>query len=153
VQRISSSRRVGGPTFFLIALGVLFVLPMARVAPGLGKILFVPVAAGWVTLSVRAARAGLYVAPDALTVRKVWSTRVIPRADVTELDWGMSWVPNFEACLLIRHVGGRPVLVPSVPAGRFFDTPEEGVAKLAHHIEQAYIAAATGPSLGQRTGD
>lgn len=150
MQRISSARRVGGPTFFLTAVGVLFVLPMTWVAPGLGKVLFVPVAAGWGTLVVRAARAGLYVGADTLTIRKVWSTRVIPRAEVTGLDWGMSWVPNLEACLLVRHSGGRPVLVPSVPAGRFFDTPEEGVAKLAEQIEQAYSAAVTEQGPGQR---
>lgn len=73
-----------------------------------------------------------------------------PRAEVTKLDWGMSWVPNLEACLLVRHSGGRPVLVPSVPAGRFFDTPEEGVAKLAEQIEQAYSAAVPEQSPGQR---
>jgi len=69
--------------------------------------------------AVRAWRSGLGLGPDGIRIRRVWSTRTVPREQVTGLTVRDSWTLRFDSCVAVVLTGGRVIKVPVVGAGAF----------------------------------
>ena len=151
MERIRSSLRAGGVTAALFLVGALVVLPPFALLPGPLALAAVPVGAGWLILVVRSARSGLYVAPEGLTIRKVWSTHFVPQHDVAALDWTLSLFPYLEPCVVVRLTSGRRFTVPSVAAAdKWFgsgSTTEEGLANLDARMQKVFSTTGAQPPL------
>lgn len=69
--------------------------------------------------AVRAWRSGLGLGPDGIRIRRVWSTRTVPRERVVGLTVRDSWTLRFDSCVAVVLTGGRVIKVPVVGAGAF----------------------------------